>query len=111
MGRSHSCDVLHFCEHPVLTHLLLKISPLQGLPLFFYLKLSRNRHKLWAHRDSEQRYGMLYMPYKRSKWHAEVVEMARKFLLVGPIIFFKPGTTTLVPFMKFFSFFEVFIEV
>jgi len=63
-----------------------------GIPAFFTLQLSRNQHKLRSDGDVKQRFGLLYLVYQKNKWYAEAIEMSRKCVLVGPIMFFKPDS-------------------
>lgn len=62
-----------------------------GVPVFFFSILYRNRGRL--NQDGIlARYGDLYSCYKPEYFYYEIVEMSRKLLLTGIVIYIKPGT-------------------
>jgi len=83
-----------------------------GIPFVLYLILKHNEDKLWSDSHTMERYGVLYLPYKEDRWSAELVEMVRKLMLVGPVIFFMPesgiqiGLPTLLSFAFLILHFE-----
>lgn len=62
-----------------------------GIPLGAFLILYTHRHKLEDERCTA-RYGYLYKDYSVSYYSFEVLEMLRKFMLVGMLLFVMPGT-------------------
>jgi len=75
-----------------------------GIPLVLYIVLKRNEDKLWTDAHMLERYGVLYMPYKEDRWSSELVEMVRKLMLVGPVIFFMPGSAIQIGLPTMISF-------
>lgn len=62
-----------------------------GIPFIIYIILRRNNHKLrqpWM----LERFGIVYQDYRAEMWCGELVEMLRKMLTTGFIMFFFRGT-------------------
>jgi len=63
-----------------------------GCPLLYFILLKRNAHKLWNSEKCMNRLGFIYERYEPAYWWWEIIEMVRKFMLTGVVLFLAPGS-------------------
>jgi len=68
-----------------------------GIPFVFFVLLYRNRHRFHLE-ETQYRYGFLYDQYESDKWYYELIELMRKLILTGTIIFFLDGSISQISF-------------
>jgi hypothetical protein len=68
-----------------------------GIPAFYFMCLYRARH-LFHTEECQAKLGFLFDQYEYDKWYWEIVEMGRKLILTGCIIFFLPGSISQIAF-------------
>lgn len=64
-----------------------------GCPLFYWILIRKNKHKLYHDEKCKMRYGFIYLRYEPRCYSHEILEMLRKFLMTGAIGLFDPGST------------------
>ncbi len=70
-----------------------------GIPAYTWYQLYSNHElfttkKRWLREEVESKYGALFLPYKKSFWYWEVIEMIRKMLLTGGMVLVAPGSSS-----------------
>jgi len=75
-----------------------------GIPLFYFVILFRNQHRFHLEEVHDQ-IGFLYDQYETEdgKWIYEIVELFRKLILTGTIIFFMPDSISQIAIALLFS--------
>lgn len=63
-----------------------------GIPLFDYIVLFQNQHKLFTEEKFSNRFGFIYARFKEKFFFWELVEMLRKFMMSGILMFVKAGS-------------------
>lgn len=63
-----------------------------GIPLLDYIILFQNQHKLFISEKFEGRFGFIYGRFQEEYFYWELVEMLRKFVMGGLLMFVKSGT-------------------
>merc|ERR1711939_796619 len=66
-----------------------------GVPLYLYVVLSRNQHKL--HRSKMYgTFGFVFEQYRKETYYGDVLDTLRKLTLTSIVMFIKPGTSAQV---------------
>jgi hypothetical protein len=91
------CDGEDYAFYSTVAALGILVYPI-GTPLLYFTLLYRNRHKLHATGPAvtsaacRKRFGFIYGRYEPEYYWWELVEMTRKLLLTGGILFLAPGS-------------------
>jgi len=85
------CSGEEYATYSLIASLGILVYPI-GCPLLYWFILKRHEHKLHSSKECLARYGFVYERYEPDYYWWEVVEMIRKFLLTGVILFLAPGS-------------------
>ena len=91
---AEQCFTAQWAPYGALAVIALFCFPL-GFPVWILCVLQRNAHKLHQTRF-QNRYGFVYLAYAPGMHFGELMECLRKFVLVGAVVFFFPGTSAQV---------------